>query len=165
MIRLYVLRHGIAVPHGEPGIDDDERPLTPKGKKRVAEVARALAAMDLALDRIVSSPLPRALQTARIVADVLELGDRLETADALRPDRDVNSMREWLLARHEASLMIVGHNPSLSELVGLLLAGRTGVVSVELRKGGIAALTATGGPGMRLDWLARPRLFRVGDDD
>jgi phosphohistidine phosphatase len=164
MIQLYVLRHGIAVPHGEPGMADDDRPLTPEGERRVRQVARGLRRMDLALDRIVTSPLPRALKTAQIVAEVLKVPEKLETADALRADRDATSVREWLQRREESSLMIVGHNPTLSDLVGLLMAGRTGAVTLELHKAGIAALTATGGPGMRLEWLARPRLFRLCDD-
>src|SRR5262249_25694579 len=145
MIRLYIMRHGVAVPHGEPGMDDDQRPLTSEGERRVKEVARGLRKLDLTLERIVSSPLPRALKTAEIVAGVPDLEDQLETADALRADRDAMSIREWLRTRQEASLMIVGHNPSFSDLVGLMISGKTGAAAIELRKGGVAALTATAG--------------------
>ena len=86
MDRLYLLRHGIAVPHGTPDIPDDERPLTSEGEKGVRKVARGLRLLGLKLDRIVTSPLPRALRTAEIVADVLEMTDLLETADALRAE-------------------------------------------------------------------------------
>ena len=56
--------------------------------------------------------------------------------------------------------MLVGHNPSLTDLVGLLITGDQGPPLCELRKGGVAALSADPDGGMRLDWLARPRLFR-----
>ena len=76
MNELYILRHGIAVEPGTPGIPDDERPLTPKGEKRMRQIARGLRKLDLKLDRIVTSPLPRARATAEIVADVLDARDR-----------------------------------------------------------------------------------------
>jgi phosphohistidine phosphatase len=163
MPELYVLRHGIAVPHGTPEVAEDDRPLTPKGEKRVRQIGRGLGRIGVRPDRIVSSPLPRALKTAEIVAEVLDIADRLETADALRADRDAASIRDWVRTRPEANLMLVGHNPGLSNLLGLLLAGQPIPSRLELRKGGIAALSAQAGmekPEMSLDWLARPCLFR-----
>src|SRR3954447_18218434 len=120
MTQLYLLRHGVAVPHGTPGIPDDQRPLTPEGEKHVKQVARGLRRLDLGLERIVTSPLPRAKKTAEITADVLGISELLETADALRADRDARSIRDWVLTRPEAILMLVGHDPSLSELIGLM---------------------------------------------
>ena len=160
MTELYLLRHGIALPHGTPGMPDDERPLTPEGEKHVKQVARGLRRLDLGLERILTSPLPRAKRTAEIVADVLDLAEILETADALRADRDARSIREWVLTRRESTLMLVGHNPSLSDLIGLMITGGSSPLPVELRKGGIAALSATANGRMQLDWLARPRLIR-----
>ena len=64
MTELFILRHGIAVPHGTPGIADDERPLTSKGEHRMRQVGRGLAALRLDVERIVTSPLPRARRTA-----------------------------------------------------------------------------------------------------
>ena len=71
-----------------PSLSDDERRLTPKGKKRMQQIARSLRRLDLKLDRIVTSPLPRARATAEIVADELDADDRLETADILRAGSD-----------------------------------------------------------------------------
>ena len=56
---LYLLRHGIAVDPGFSGMSDDERPLTEKGKKRMREIGSGLRLLELELDRIVTSPLPR----------------------------------------------------------------------------------------------------------
>jgi phosphohistidine phosphatase len=160
MTRVYLLRHGIAVPHGSPDYPDDERPLTKEGEERMKEVAEGLALMDLKFDRIVTSPLPRALKTAEIVADVLGLEEILETSDALRADRDAASIRDWLQTRAEPRLMLVGHNPALTELVGLLITGEVVPPLCELHKGGIAALATGPSGGLVLDWLARPRLIR-----
>src|SRR5262249_33360692 len=108
---LYILRHGTAVAPGTPGIPDDDRPLTPKGVKRMQQIARGLRRLDRERDRIVTSPLPRARRTAEIVASELEAEDRLVIADALRTGSNAAAIRNWLRDRSEDRLMIVGHNP------------------------------------------------------
>jgi phosphohistidine phosphatase len=159
MKRLYLLRHGIAVPHGAPEYADDDRPLTPKGEKRVRQVARGLGRLGIKLDRIVTSPLPRATKTAEITAGVLGLAESLEVADELRADQTAESIRDWLESREEDRLMIVGHNPSFEELVGLLTTGTARSLG-ELKKGGIAAFVARPEGGFALEWIATPRLLR-----
>lgn len=159
MVRLYLLRHGVAVPHGTPGYEDDQRPLTPQGEKSMKEVARGLRLLGLKFDRIVTSPLPRARRTAEIVAQVLKAEALLEEADALRAGRDAASIGDWIHSRPESRLMIVGHDPAISELVGLLV-GAPGPPLCALRKGGIAALCDHPRGGLMVDWLARPRLLR-----
>lgn len=163
-MQLYVVRHGIAVPHGTPGVAEDQRPLTPEGEKRVKEIGRGLKQLDIALERIISSPLPRALRTAEILADELKARSLLETNDVLSAGQSAESIRAWLSGRGEERLMIVGHNPGLSDLVGLLVTGRSDVSVCTLRKGGIAALEGEPGANMNLDWLARPRLLRALQD-
>jgi phosphohistidine phosphatase len=164
MKQLYLLRHGIAVAPGTPGYDDDLRPLTAKGERRMRQVAQGLRRLDLKLDRIVSSPLPRAWRTAEIVADSLEVPFLLEKDDALRAGRSANAIKNWLEGRHEDALMIVGHDPAFSDLVSLLTIGKTDPSISELRKGGVAAFAGLSDGGFHLDWLARPRLLRrLGD--
>jgi phosphohistidine phosphatase len=164
MRELYVLRHGIAVEPGTPGLPDDERPLTAKGEKRMREIARGLRRLDLKLDRIVTSPLPRARSTAEIVADAIEADDLLETADILRAGTDAAAIQAWLKGRTEDRLMIVGHNPTLSDLITLLVLGssQSGPPVCDLKKGGIAALAVAPGTPDRyeLEWAAPPRLIR-----
>jgi phosphohistidine phosphatase len=160
MVRLYLLRHGVAVPHGTAGYEDDQRPLTRQGERRVEEIARGLRRLATQLDRILTSPLPRARRTAEIVAKVLKREAILEEADALGADRDAASIRDWVRTRPEPRLMLVGHNPAISDLVGLLISGEVGPPVCALRKGGLAALRGHPDGGLRLDWLARPRLLR-----
>jgi phosphohistidine phosphatase len=165
MRTVYLLRHGIAVAPGTPGIPDDDRPLTPEGLKRAQQAARGLARLDLDIERIVSSPLPRAWQTAEIAARALDLEEKLSADDALRAGRPADSIAAWLASRDEARLLIVGHDPAFSNLVVLLTTGRTEPSFCALRKGGIAALVADRPAGpYRIDWIARPRLLRrLGD--
>lgn len=157
---LYLVRHGVAVEHGTPGFADDDRPLTPKGEKKMKQVAQGLLALGVEVDRIVTSPLPRALRTAEIVAGALGASPRLEEADALRASNDAQAIATWLEAREERRLMIVGHNPAISDLVGLLTAGPSAAPVCELHKGGVACLRGEADGPRRLDWLARPRLLR-----
>jgi phosphohistidine phosphatase len=159
MTNLILLRHGIALPPGTPGMADDDRPLTEKGERRMVEIGQALARLDLKLDRIVTSPLPRARRTAEIVARELGLSERLEHADELRAGRSASAIRSWVESRPEESLMIVGHNPAFSDLAALLLGLSALSTAIELRKGGIAAFHRESG-AYSLDWLATPRVLR-----
>jgi phosphohistidine phosphatase len=161
MIELYLVRHAIAVERGTTEVSDDERPLTPQGRKRMRQIARGLRRLGIGPDRILTSPLPRALETAEIVAADLGMADRLETCDALRADRDATAIRDWLLGRSEDRLLIVGHNPGLSELLGLLVAGLANTSVCELKKGGVAALSARDEGAFAIDWIAPPRLLRL----
>jgi phosphohistidine phosphatase len=167
---LYLLRHGIAVDPGSSGMPDDARPLTEKGIKRMHQIALGLIALDLQLDAIVTSPLVRARETAEIVADALGLSDRLESSNVLATGSDPATIERWLRSRAESRLMLVGHNPTLSELVSLLVAGSRRSPICELKKGGLAALARAQGSSdlYELCWLAPPRLLRrkggAGDD-
>jgi phosphohistidine phosphatase len=159
---LYVLRHGIAVDPSTPGYRDDERPLTPKGERRMRQIGRGLNSLQLGIDRIVTSPLPRARTTAEIVADALGLRARLEVSNVLQTGSDAAAVQRWLRERGERRLMIVGHNPTLSDLISLLVLGSTEPLICDLKKGGIAALARSAGSGhlFEITWIATPRLLR-----
>jgi phosphohistidine phosphatase len=162
MTDLYILRHGIAVSVGTPGITDDERPLTTKGEKRMRQIARGLLRLDLNLDRIATSPLPRAKSTAEIVARELGTPELVETCRELGVGASAADIARWLAERTEDRLMIVGHNPSLSDLISLLVLGPGQPSICDLKKGGIAALGAPAASRGRyeLNWVAAPRLIR-----
>ena len=73
-MNLYLLRHGIAVEPGVTGYEpDSERPLTARGEDRLREAAKAMDALELSFDLILSSPFLRARQTAEIIARNLKL--------------------------------------------------------------------------------------------
>ncbi|MGD0614137.1 MAG: phosphoglycerate mutase family protein, partial [Verrucomicrobiota bacterium] len=72
-MKLYILRHGDAVEHGDPRYKENDRPLTPKGIQRTKLLAHALRQMEVSFDAVFSSPLARARETAEIVARGLPL--------------------------------------------------------------------------------------------
>ena len=160
MTRLYLLRHGIAEPHGTPGVAEADRRLTSKGEERLAQVARGLQRLGIEPDRIVTSPLVRARRTAEIVAELLGLHDRLEIAEELSPGYEAAEIRAWLREREEASLMLVGHNPNLTELLGVLIGVAGQLLPFELKKGGVASLRSGEGDFYELKWLVTPKLLR-----
>ena len=160
MVRLFLFRHGLAWPHDTPGMEDDERSLTEKGERRVCQVARGLKRMGLKLDKIVTSPLPRAAKTAEIVADVLSVPYLLEDSEILRPESSASEIAAWLKTRGEKRIMLVGHNPNLSELLSLLTFGQTEPLPVVLKKAGVAALRDDPAGRFHIDWIARPRFIR-----
>ena len=83
---------------------------------------------------------------------MLEAEDRLETADVLRAGSDAQAIRDWLRERTEDRLMIVGHNPGLTDLIALLVVGERrrpaapGLRAEERRDRRAAALGCLGRP-------------------
>lgn len=148
------------MPGGTPNISDDDRPLTPDGERRVRLVARAMKRMKVKFDKVATSPLPRAQRSAEILAEVYNKLDRLENFEELRPDRSAPSVAEWVRSRGEARLVVVGHNPWISLLLGELTLGPNHPPLADLRKAGIAAMKADPDGRFEIDWLARPKLFR-----
>jgi len=145
-VNLYLLRHGIAVEHGAPGYrnNDDARPLTPEGTKKMRLIAKTLRQRKLELDLLLTSPLPRALQTAQIVAQVFEAKKKLRIWDELAVDGDPKAVIRLLRQHHSSAenVMLVGHEPYLSELISVLLSGRADM-PITLKKGGLCKLSVT----------------------
>lgn len=162
MEKLYIVRHGIAVEHGTPGYADDQRPLTAKGKRRAREIGEGLARFGVEVDRIATSPLPRARRTAEILAEELGMEDRLENAQVLAAGSSARAIGNWLAERPEASLMIVGHNPVLDELLSLLLLDDEEALPFSFKKGGVALLNrqTIHTDRFELVWAAPPKLLR-----
>jgi phosphohistidine phosphatase len=122
-VKLYIMRHGPAEDHSPSG-RDEYRALTPSGRERVRAVARALVELDEAPLSVFSSPLVRTLQTAEIVAAVTKLRDSnggLEIHRDLAPGGHALELAKSLLTPKRKRVMLVGHEPDLSLLAGLLL--------------------------------------------
>src|ERR1041384_8498238 len=111
-MRLYFLRHGEA---DWPNWDrpDDERPLTERGKKEMRKVAKFLRELDISLDDILSSPLPRARQTADIVGDRFKL--QVHEQKSLGNGFNTSALKDLIQKYRVDSLMLVGHDPSFTE--------------------------------------------------
>jgi phosphohistidine phosphatase len=127
------------------GSPDCDRPLTSQGVKRMKRAARGLREVLDGVDRILTSPCARAEQTARIVAQALDHGS-VERAAELAPGAEPDALTRWLAHMPPgATVMLVGHEPDLSRLVGWLCAGG-GASPVEMKKGAACALRFEGTP-------------------
>src|SRR3954471_17053075 len=127
---LYFLRHGEADwPNWNK--PDDERPLTKRGKREMHEVGKFLKRMKVDPDVIVTSPLPRASQTADIAAEHLKIKCRKDKL--LAPGFGLKELERILKKQPAESLMVVGHEPDFSHTIEQLTGG-----SVKLSKAGVA---------------------------
>jgi phosphohistidine phosphatase len=158
-MKLYFVRHATAARKSTWREDDDLRPLTRTGRKRFRQAAESLVAAGmLTPELILTSPLVRAEQTAVILGRVL--GPTVPIAEEWRLGHsfDVNDLRAILAQQPRVpSLAIVGHNPSMCEVLGHI----TGGAELDLRKGAVALVEITDAttPAGRLMWLAPPTLF------
>src|SRR4029434_9457414 len=84
-MRLYIVRHGIVVALGTSVVTEKARPLTPDGIKKMKKAAAGLKQLGVTPRTILSSPLPRAWQTAEIVGKVLGSRTNLKQLEALSP--------------------------------------------------------------------------------
>jgi phosphohistidine phosphatase len=152
-VYLYFLRHGEADwPDWKKS--DDERPLTKRGKKEMHEVAEFLVHIKARPDLILTSPLPRAAQTAEIAAEHLKIKCR---EDKLLAPGFRRAELERLLKKYPAeSLMLVGHEPDFTATISAL----TGA-SLKLSKAGVALIEVDRSWRRgRLLWLFPPKLAK-----
>lgn len=134
-MQLLFLRHGPAEPKDGWSGDDEDRPLSVHGKLLVADVARSLPRLGTRPDLILTSPLVRARQTAEIVGECLGVLDKVLLDKRLAPGFGLKHLEKVMRDFAETGvLMLVGHDPDLSELVRSV----TGGGRLSVRKGGLA---------------------------
>ena len=142
---LLLIRHAIAAePDAEKYPDDSLRPLLLKGRRIHRRVSRRLLKEGLAPDRVFSSPWKRAWQTARIVVEETGIGKAKRfpcQALAQPPDLSVLAAEVGPVSEDER-IALVGHEPWMSSLASLLLAGSPGAVGVDFPKSGILGIQA-----------------------
>ncbi|HEU5070414.1 MAG TPA: phosphohistidine phosphatase SixA [Verrucomicrobiae bacterium] len=164
-MQLLLLRHGIAVEPGTPGYArDSERPLTPEGRRKTRQIARALAQLKLRPEVILTSPYVRAHQTAEIIAVTLRRKKQLHLCAPLAGGGDPKQLIAAINRQHgdAESVMLVGHEPDLSQLASWLITGAADGAALELKKGGLCLLeaeTLRAGRCARLRWLLPPRIL------
>jgi phosphohistidine phosphatase len=153
MMRLYFVRHGDATWDTWTG-PDAERPLTKKGRKQLAAVAASLQALNVRPHLILTSPLPRAAETAQIVAEALA-GESVPTP-ALSPGFGMDALKELVRSHGEGDLLLVGHEPDFSQVIGALTGG-----SVRLAKAGVARVDLEQANDLHgeLVWLVPPKVI------
>jgi phosphohistidine phosphatase len=162
---LYIVRHAIAVDHGDAAFpNDDERPLTPEGIHKFRLASRGLAELGVKPKRIVSSPLLRARQTAEILRDVVVPDAPLTISPALKPGAAFADAVKAVAVLPEESVAVVGHEPHLSGLASYLLVGGGSDAALEFKKGAVARIAFPDRPAAgagTLEWLIQPGALRL----
>lgn len=150
-MRLYFLRHGAAdwPAWKKP---DDERPLTKEGRRELHQVGEFLARLKVDPDVILTSPLPRAAQTADIAAEHLRA--RVHEEKLLAPGFGAEDMKRLLRKYPQQVLLLVGHEPDFSSTIASLTGG-----NIKLSKAGVAMIDLNAGKG-ELRWLFPPKVAK-----
>ena len=138
-MNLYILRHGKAEPLGPAYPRDDERPLSPGGWRRTERSTKGMAAANVAVGAIISSPLLRARQTAEIVHLGLGVAADIEYSDALGTGDLMGILSAVRSHERSKGVMLVGHEPTLSQLISILAFGAPGG-ALDLKPGGLCKL-------------------------
>jgi len=172
-MRLYFLRHGQAGDKDTWQGDDFQRPLTGGGRAEMEAAASGLRALNLKPNVILSSPLVRARQTAEIAAQAF--GMAITEAAPLAPGCDLDGLADALRPyRQVDEVLIVGHEPDFSTLIGLLIASHGAMAMIEMKKGACCRVDLVGkGGGANalagrgtLAWLLTPKqLGQIGARD
>ena len=161
-MNLYILRHGIAADRGAEYPDDDLRPLTDKGIRRMRREAEGMSAIGVAPDLIISSPLVRAVQTAEIVRDGLDMPHQITVSNALVPEAHPSQIIQELADSHSSlgSVMVVGHEPHMSSLVSYILTGKVSWL-IRLKKGALCNMEISASGRGQLLWALAPKQLRA----
>ena len=157
-MEVYLIRHGIAEAFRE-GFSDDERSLTERGWRKTEKVAERLKELKCHFDRILTSPLVRARQTAEILQKA-GLGDRVQTFYPLAPDGDIREWLSWLPDSRCDRIALVGHQPDLGNWAETLVWGRS-KEAIILKKAGIIGISLPDSADpvgcCHLFWLTPPK--------
>jgi phosphohistidine phosphatase len=148
--QLWFLRHGEAEPHDAR--PDAERRLTARGEEQSRAAGRALAALGISVQLVLSSPRVRALDTARLACEALDI-DEVVTDESLSSGFAVDDALELAAAAGpDKRVLFVGHNPDFEQVVHDLTGGE-----IDMKKGAVAAVRMRGGGHGELLVLLRPR--------
>jgi phosphohistidine phosphatase len=160
-LELYLIRHGVAADRGEDYPDDSKRPLTSQGIARLRKEAKALEALGLGIDHIITSPLTRTKQTADVFADTLKSRPSVSHSDSLAPAGTAAAVIQEL-GKHmrKGRIALVGHEPNMGELAARLIGAR---LPLEFKKGAICRIDFEVFPPKgigQLRWFVTPRMLR-----
>ena len=162
-----LLRHGIAVERDEWEGSDADRPLTERGKKRVIQVATGLKRLGVKPTDVLSSPLIRAIETAKIAHHSLQVSSAVQIVDALLPDA---APARLLSILHnlpaESCVLCVGHEPHLGMLASVMLVGKPST-AFPFKKAGACLIElpvhAKPGHGILRWWMPPSQLRAMGE--
>jgi phosphohistidine phosphatase len=162
-MELLIVRHAIAFERDyHRWRDDDARPLSPAGIRRARKAAAGLKEFCKAPDRLLTSPLVRAKQTAQILTDVAGW-PQAEEAPELSPAEPAVAVLTLLGNDRSKLVAVVGHQPGLGALLTACLLGDDEALPIEMKKNAVACVSFEGSARAgraTLKWLATPRMLR-----
>ena len=160
-VELYLIRHGEAAERGDEYPDDSKRPLTSQGIARLRKEAKALEALGVGFDHIITSPLARARQTADAFAETFRQRPTMSTSDALAPaGTPAAGIQEVAHHARKARIAVVGHEPNMSELAARLIGARA---PLAFKKGAVCRIDFESFPPTgagQLRWFVTPKMLR-----
>lgn len=161
-MRLYLMRHGIAIDREDPECPpESERYLTPKGIERTRMAAKGLRELNVKPSALLTSPYVRAVQTGEIVCEVLRLDPKqLLATDALRSDAKPARILDELSTLSDDTVICFGHAPHMDEIIAYAL--KAAAPMTRLKKAGVACLDIADFSPLQvnLDWLMTPWALR-----
>lgn len=161
---VFIVRHALAYGRNpRRWRDDGRRPLTPAGIRRFRKAAQGLKRLAVQPERVLTSPLVRARQTAEILSSVANWPEAVE-CPALAPSGSNARIIAELRMISVKRMAVVGHEPGLSRLIGACIAGTDAPIAIEMKKGGVACVSFSGEPRAGralLKWLIAPRALRA----
>jgi phosphohistidine phosphatase len=162
-MELLIVRHAIALERDRHRWrDDGARPLSPAGMRRARKAAVGLKEFSRAPDRVWTSPLVRARQTAQILTEFAGWPRAVE-APELSPQAPAAAVLALLAKDRSKVVGVVGHQPGLGLLLTACLLGEGEALPIEMKKNAVACVYFDGSPHAgraALKWLATPRMLR-----
>ena len=157
-MKLFLIRHAEAIDYETESVrNDDLRYITPKGRKTSLAVFRVLKDYFIELDKVFTSPLTRAVQTAEVLAVSLKYKHDVEIANELLLNSPVSKVAQ-LLKRNTVfnTIALVGHDPMMSELVKTL--SDKNELNFEFRKSGVCFIDYNPDKGEgKFEWFYNPK--------
>jgi phosphohistidine phosphatase len=157
---IYFIRHASAGQRVLNPKKDEKRPLDADGIEQCGHVGRALAAMNVQPDMIISSPFKRATQTASLIGNEIGYEGKLQLEPAMLPEASFADFRRMLekYAKYDA-IMVVGHNPSITDFLGRIIT-KSGTAALADFKKGAVACTEIERQAASLKWFFTPKMVR-----
>jgi phosphohistidine phosphatase len=162
-MELYIVRHGIAIDREDPKSPAEaDRFLTEEGIEKTKQVAKAICALGLHADLLVSSPYVRAMQTAEIFASALGFAkQKIGKTETLLPGAEPGAFfRELARQKQASAVFCFGHGPNVDELVAAAVGSSRPITS--MKKAGVALLELKriSPPSGQLLWLLTPKVLK-----
>jgi phosphohistidine phosphatase len=158
-MQLFILRHAVAIPRDTRGYPTDDRPLSEEGIAKFIKCAKAINILTGRFDIIISSPLVRALHTAKILAEHTSFTKDIIVTEYLLPGSPQRIFFKFLKQFNKAEkICITGHEPMLGFLASKFIGQDESVI--ELKKGAVCRIDIDKLPPEKpgtLVWLMQPK--------